>query len=66
MQKHFVKLRKAITSIAFSPLILISNNTELAAKYLPSKINDSLDFQNINKFNNNLLIDFDDNKQMHF
>jgi len=36
MQKHFLKFIKAFTNIACSPLILISNNSELAAKYLPN------------------------------
>ena len=36
MQKQFLKFRKVFTNIAFSPLILISNNSELAAKYLPN------------------------------
>ncbi|KGF93189.1 MULTISPECIES: BamA/TamA family outer membrane protein [Prochlorococcus] len=36
MQKHFLKSRKFFTSIACSPLIFISNNSELAAKYLLS------------------------------
>jgi len=36
MQKHFLKFRKVFTNIACSPLILISNNSELAAKYLPN------------------------------
>ena len=35
MQKQFIKLKNVLTNIAFSPLILISNNSELAAKYLP-------------------------------
>ena len=34
MQKHFLKVRKVITHIACSPLIFISNNSELAAKFL--------------------------------
>ena len=34
MYKHFIKFRKVFTNIACSPLILLSNNSELAAKYL--------------------------------
>ena len=34
MQKHFLKFGKVFTNIACFPLILISNNSELAAKYL--------------------------------
>ena len=37
MQKHFLKYTKVFTNIVFSPLILISNNSELAAKYLPNE-----------------------------
>ncbi len=36
MQKHFLKFRKAFTNIACSPLIFLSNNSELAANYLPN------------------------------
>ncbi len=36
MQKQFLNFRKVFTNIACSPLILISNNSELAAKYLPN------------------------------
>ena len=35
MQKHFLKFGKVFINVACSPLILISNNSELAAKYLP-------------------------------
>ena len=37
MQKHFLKFRRIFTNVACSPLILISNNSELAAKYLPNE-----------------------------
>ena len=36
MQKKFLKFSKVFTNIACTPLILISNNSELAAKYLPN------------------------------
>ena len=42
MQKHFLKFRKIFTNIACSPLILISNNSELFAQYLPSEIDQSI------------------------
>ena len=42
MQKHFLKFRKVFTNIACSPLILISNNSELFAQYLPSEIDQSI------------------------
>jgi len=41
MQKHSLKFRKVFTNIACSPLILISNNSELAAKYLPNDADQS-------------------------
>ena len=52
MQKHFLKFRKIFTNIACSPLILISNNLELAAKYLPNDgelLTTSFEIQDINK-----------------
>jgi len=51
MQKHFLKFGKVFTNVACYPLILISNNSELAAKYLPNDVDLSrktLDIQNIN------------------
>ena len=50
-----MKFRKVFTSIACSPLIFISNNTELAAKYLPNpnKENKLFDNRKINIFENN-------------
>ena len=51
MQKHFLKFKKVFTNIACSPLILISNNSELAAKYLPNEVDQSiktLEIKNIN------------------
>ncbi len=41
MQKHFLKFRRIFTNVACSPLILISNNSELAAKYLPNEVEQS-------------------------
>ena len=42
MQKDFLKFGKVFTNIAFSPLILISNNSELAAKYLPRDLDQKI------------------------
>jgi len=53
MQKHFLKFGKVFINVACSPLILISNNSELAAKYLPNVVDQSiktLEIPNINKF----------------
>ena len=50
MQKHFLKFRKVFTNIACPPLILIANNSELAAKFLPNDFNQSISNQEkINK-----------------
>ena len=52
MQKHFFKFRKVFTNIAISPLILISNNSELAAKFLPNDVEKLVDNLEVNKFKN--------------
>ena len=65
MQKDVVKFRNLITSMACSPLILISNNLELAAKYLPNKFEKSIKVQNIEKGEDNLfLISYDQNNNL--
>ncbi|MBO8234347.1 BamA/TamA family outer membrane protein [Prochlorococcus marinus XMU1419] len=51
MQKHFLKFRKVFTNIACPPLILIANNSELAAKFLPNDFNQSI--SNLEKINKN-------------
>ncbi len=51
MQKHFLKFGKVFTNVACTPLILISNNSELAAKYLP--IDDDKSIKNLEISNNN-------------
>ena len=38
MQKHFLKFGKGFTNVALSPLILILNNSELTAQYLPNDV----------------------------
>ena len=52
MKKQSIKFRKVFTSIACSPLILISNNSELAAKYLPNEVDQSLKTLEIPNVNN--------------
>ena len=42
MQKNFLKFGKVFTNVACTPLILISNNSELAAKYLPKDVDQSI------------------------
>ena len=54
MQKHFLKYRRIFTNIAFTPFILISNNSELFAKYLPNEASQS--FKGLE--NNNIKNDF--------
>ncbi len=52
MQKHFLKFGKVFTNVACTPLILISNNSELAAKYLPSDYDQSIENLEIANINN--------------
>ena len=54
MQKQFLNFRKVFTNIAFSPLILISNNSELAAKYLPNDFEQKFINSEINNKNSSL------------
>ena len=54
MKKHFFKYRKVFTNLACSPLILISNNSELAAKFLPNDVEQAIEILDINDFNNDL------------
>ena len=54
MQKHFLKFSKVFTKIACAPLILVSNNLELAAKYLPNELEQSISTLEINNFYNDL------------
>ncbi len=51
MQKHFLKFGKVFANFACSPLILIANNLELAAKYLPNDAKQSIANSEINKIN---------------
>ena len=52
MQKHFLKFGKVFTNVACTPLILISNNSELAANYLPSDFDQSIKTLKIPNINN--------------
>ncbi|MDC3047174.1 BamA/TamA family outer membrane protein [Prochlorococcus sp. AH-736-A21] len=50
-KKDFLKFGNVFTNVACYPLILISNTSELAAKFLPNNVDQSittLDIQNIN------------------
>ena len=52
MQKHFLKFGKVFTNVACAPLILISNNSELAAKFLPNEVDQSITTSEITDINN--------------
>ena len=54
MQKHFLKFRKVFTTFACSPLLIISNNSELEAQYLLNEVEPSLKKLEINNINNGL------------
>ncbi len=66
MQKHFLKFRKVFTNFACSPLILISNNSELAAKYLPNDGERTITTLEINNINNGLFQGFDIKPEKNF
>ncbi len=59
MQTDFLKFRKVFTNIACSPLILIANNLELAAKYLPNYSEQPITNSEIKNINENLFKGFD-------
>ena len=59
MQKHYFKFKKVFSNIACTPLILISNNSELAAKFLPNELEQSTTTLEINKNYNRLFKEFD-------
>ena len=63
MQKHFLKFGKVFIKVACSPLILISNNLELAAKYLPKDIDQSISSLEIPNINNVLYRGIDIKKE---
>ncbi len=66
MQKHFLKFGKVFTNVACTPLILISNNSELAAKYLPSDYDQSIENLEIANINNVLFRVNDFKKEKKF
>ena len=66
MQKHFLKFGKVFTNVACSPLILISNNSELAAKYLPNDVDQSITTSEIPSINNSVFQRFDIKKEKKF
>ncbi len=66
MQKDFLKLSKVFTNIACSPLILLSNNSELLAKYFPDEVDESVTTLEIDNINNDLFREFDNKKENSF
>ncbi len=62
MQKHFLKFGKVFTNVACTPLILISNNSKLAAKYLPNDYSQSIKNLEIGNINN-VFFQFNDFKE---
>ena len=65
MQKDFLKFRKIITNLACPPLILIANNLELAANYLPNDFEQSITNSEINKTNKVLFGGFDNEQEKY-
>ncbi len=66
MPKHFLKFRKVFINIACSPLILFSNNSELAAKYSQNEDEQSISILEINNINNVLFQGFDIKQEKNF
>ena len=62
MQKKFLKFRKVLPSISCFPLILISNNLELTAKYLPNDLEESITTLEIKNIKNSSFKEFDSNQ----
>ncbi len=63
MQKHFSKFRKVLTNIACSPLILVSNNLELAAMYLPNEVKQATTNLEIDNIKNDFIQGTDTKKE---
>jgi len=59
MQKHLLKFGKVFTNIACSPLIFMSNHSELAAKYMPNEVDKSKIILEINNIKNGFFQDVD-------
>jgi len=66
MQKHFLKFGKVFTNVACTPLILISNNSELAAKYLQSEYDQPIKNSEIANINNDFFQVNDFKKEKKF
>ncbi len=66
MQKQFLRFSYLFTNIAFYPLILISNHSELAAKYLQNDTEKSIKTLEISNTNKGFLQSIDTNEQKNF
>ncbi|MBO8217795.1 BamA/TamA family outer membrane protein [Prochlorococcus marinus] len=66
MQKRFLKFSKFFTNIACSPLILVSNNSELSAKFLPNDFEQSIKTFEIKNFGNSEIQGFDIKQETNF
>ena len=66
MQKHSLKLGKVFTNAACTSLILISNNSELAAKYLPNDVDQSIKTLEIPNLNNDFFKGIDVKQEKQF
>jgi outer membrane protein insertion porin family len=66
MQKDYLKFSKVFTNIACFPLILLSNNSELAAKYLLNNVDKSIPSFEIKNINNIFFQGFDGTQEKNF
>ncbi|WP_288249630.1 BamA/TamA family outer membrane protein [uncultured Prochlorococcus sp.] len=66
MQKHFLKFSKVFTHITCIPLILISNNSELSAKYLRNNFVPSIPNLKTPIINNDLFQEIEIKKEKKF
>ena len=66
MQKQFLRFSYLFTNIAFYPLILISNHSELAAKYLQNDTEKSIKTLEIGNTSKGFLQNIDTNEQKNF
>ena len=66
MQKQFLRYSYLFTNIAFYPLILISNHSELSAKYLQNEIKKSIKTLEISNTKKGFLQRLNNNEQKNF
>ena len=66
MQKHFLKFSKALANLTCFHLILISNNSELSAKYLLNEVDSAIPTLEIQNINNDLFQAIEIKKEKKF